>query len=67
MTRTVDEGVGGGVGVGPVSFLSHFVLFRQANTHTHTHTHILILLGHHQGTHLRCNYITLFFLLFFGN
>ena len=53
-------------GVGPVSFLSHFVLFCQANTHTHTHTHTLLILlsGHHQGTHLHCSYITLFFLLF---
>ena len=55
------EGGWGGV-FGPVSFLSHFVLFRQVNTHTHTHT---LLSGHHQGTHLHCNYITLFFLLFF--
>ena len=49
---------------GLVSFLSLFVLFCQANTHTHTHTLLILLSDHHQGTHLHCNYITLFFSLF---
>ena len=62
MTRTVEEGVGGWTCLFSFTLCP---LSPSQHTHTHTRTHILILLGHHQGTHLHCNYITLFFLPFF--
>ena len=40
---------------------THMPAHTHTHTHMHTHTLLSLLSGHHQGTHLHCNYITLFF------
>ena len=63
MTRTVERGGGGRCLDLSLFFYTLPSFAKPIHTHTHTHTLLILLSGHHQGTHLHCNYC---FFSFFG-